>query len=129
MKFGVALTIRLSQKYLQIKQNMHHLFWNLKNALPIFYLLLHFEDYKVLLPVITILFVSVYFLRYFITLTKFCSRLTRLIFFSLTATLGIPNCVTGCRHPFLFNWATGKTKTPILLYIMQHPRYIFYFWH
>ena len=45
-----------------------------------------------------------------------------IIFFFLSVLLDLQICVAGCRHPFLFNWRTGKTKTPILLYIMQHPR-------
>ena len=43
-------------------------------------------------------------------------------FLFLLVLLELQICVASCCHPFLFNWHTSKTKTPILLYIMQHPR-------
>ena len=62
-----------------------------------FYRYLH--TYKILLPVKTINFLSFY--RYY-----WNYKIVLLVAVIL----------------FLFNWHTCKTKTPILLYIMQHPR-------
>ena len=45
----------------------------------------------------------------------------------LPVLLELQNRVAGCRMLVLFNWRTGKTKTHILLFTMQHPRHFLTF--
>ena len=113
---------------MQIERKMHRLFLELKNCavhfFTYFYCYHHFNDYKVLLLVITI-----------------CCRLY------LPVTSHLHNSVAGKHNLFSFsfyryywnykiallvaailvliNWRTGNTKTPILLYTMRYPRF---FW-
>ena len=132
ISFRVALTIRLTQKHLQIKQNMHHLFWNLKkcpiafiNFLPTFTVTITSKIIKFCRQLS--LFVSVYFYRYLRTykIPLPVNTINFLFFnrYSWNSKIALPVGVI----LFLFNWATGKTKTPILLYTMQHPRYFLIF--
>ena len=90
-----------------------------------------------------------YCYRHFITIIKFCYRLSLFVFVFFNRylhTSKIPLSVNMINFLFfygyywnykialllavilvLFNWHTGKTNTPILLYIMQHPRYFLIF--
>ena len=61
------------------------------------------------------LFVSVYFYWYLHTYKILLLVKTINFLFFLPVLLELQNCVAGCRHPFLFNWRTSKTKLPFYL--------------
>ena len=132
MNFGVALPTRLSQKISRLNRTCVSYLGNKKlrycfyNCFTYFYCYRHFKDSKFCCRLS--LFVPVYFYRYLHTYkTPLPVKTISFLFFFYRYywyyRISLPVSVI----LVLFNWRTGKTKTHILLHIMQHPRHFLIF--
>ena len=105
-------------------------FWELKNRAIAFTTVLPTFNVNVTLKIMKFccrlsLFVSVYFYRYFHTYKIPLPVNTNNFFYRYYWNYKIALPVTVIL--VLFTWRTGKTKTHILLFIIQHPRHFLIF--